>query len=619
MRISLFNSMYKPDKSIKVNQDTHLKNIYEKLKADILHGSRGSRSRITTLEVCSSQAGCAIKKYMNVNNIQRTSKFVAYVDRQGETRSKDAGDPKKYVRMVGTGVLLFNRQVFPFSMRFFRNGNVAVQIGLSNTPIDPLEDNADKFLFSTIMPNIQSMVEGITGMKTTSSVSLINSDGGSLFGQNGDKLPNAIKNFMPVMKAIDKAVKTYEINVDPGIGRRFVRITFKTLDEYNQPSMNITSWGYCQIMGAKSCADIKRVFKLFKKAIAENKILDMITYDMNKVEVKTVKTKNKVFGCPKGNPEAKKGVCPSGHHPRPKVSKDRKQKTTCCYKGEPAKRHIKPFLEAEMEIPAQLKRFLKPGKEMKRKETQVDDLRLDGGQIVYKGKRLNANKLNPVPKGLLINIAKRVGLMIPKAKKSDLFREIVKELKGKRSKSATKSKSKTPSGSKKSSGKSSSANSLANELENLIQKASSKSKSKTPSGSRKSSGKSSSANSLANELENLIQKVSSKSKSKTPSGSSLNSLANELEKNLLKKGINAKVSKKNNLPVYPVITPPPSNKGSPIPKHLYNIMHPKTPNSKSPEYVPKFPVYQAISPPISMKGSPISSSAYRKMHPRSPN
>ena len=589
MRISLFNSMYKPDNSIKVNQDTHLKSTYEKLKADILNGPKGSRSRVTSVEVCSSQAGCSVKKYMNVNNIQRTSKFVAYVDRQGETRSKSANDSKKYVRMVGTGVLLFNRQIFPFSMRFFRNGNIAVQIGLSNISIDPLEDYADKFLFSTLMPNIQNMVEGITGMKTTSSVSLINSDGGSLFGQSGDKLPNAIKNFMPVMKAIDKAVKTYEINVEPGIGRRFVRATFKTLDEYKQPSMNITSWGYCQIMGAKSCADIKRVFNLFKKSIAQNKILDMVTYDMNKVEVKTIKTKNKVFGCPKGNPKAEKGMCPSGHHPRPKVSKDRKQKTTCCYKGEPAKRHIKPFLEAGMEIPAQLKKFIKAGKEMKKKETKVNDLRLDGGQIVYKSKRLNINKLNPIPKGLLINIAKRVGIMLPKAKKTDLFREIVKELKGKRTKSATKSKS----SSKKSSVKS-----------------------KSPSSSKKSSAKSSSANSLANELENIMNKASSKKS--TSSGSSMNSLANELERNLLKKDINAKISKKNNFPVYQAISPPISMKGSPISSSAYRKMHPQSPKSKSSKYEPIFPVYQAISPPITNKGSPISSSAYRKMHPRSP-
>ena len=579
MRISVFNTIYKPQTTSNINQTVHLKKLYDSIKGSSFPVVKQYYT-LSSIEVCSSQAGCSIKRVNNNNNIKRTSKFVAYKDNFGEVRSKDAENSKKYVRMVISGKIKLNGVVQNMSIRCFKNGNMAVQLGLTNQPYDPIDENTDAKLFSQIIPKLKTMIEEISNIKTNVSISLINADGGNVFGQTGDKLPNAIKNFASVMKNIDRVVKTYEVDIDPGIGRRFVRVTFKSVDEgAGLPSLSLTNWGYCQIMGGKSCESIRHTFKLFKRSIANNLIKNSITYDMNKVQMKTIKTKNKEFGCPKSNPKPIEGKCPLGHHPRPKISKDRKKKTICCYKGELAKRHIKPFINAGMNIPSQLLPFMKKGKPIKNRiNTKQMPVSLQGMNILFKGKLLKRNKLGPVPKGTMVNIAKSIGLMVPKAKKLDLFNEIVKTLKNNSKKSSIKSKSKTPNSSKKSSVKS------------------------------KSNSKKSSSNSLANELENIMNKASNKKSSN--SNSSRNSLANELEKNLLKK---------NNFPVYQAISPPINANGSPIPSNLYNKMHPKSPKSKSSKYKPMFPSYKAISPQIINKGSPVPKHLYNQMHPKSPN
>ena len=204
MSIANINILFEP--KIKQNDDNSLlKSIYEELQTKNYNIVTVKKS-----EVCASPAGCVIK---NKKTKTSSPKFVAMKMNSKEIRSSLANDHNAYIRLVTSGELKQVKGAVNFSMRFFKNGKITVQIGLKSLNID-LNANCDEYIEKEIVSKIKPFIENISKKSMNSSLSLITFDD-NVFGHDkeiqnfNDIYENKLipKNWFVKNKALGKVEK----------------------------------------------------------------------------------------------------------------------------------------------------------------------------------------------------------------------------------------------------------------------------------------------------------------------------------------------------------------------------------------------------------------------------
>jgi len=408
--IANINILFEP--KIKQNDDNSLlKSIYEELQT-----KNYNIVTVKKIEVCASPAGCVIK---NKNTKTSSPKFVAMKMNNKEIRSSLANDHNVYVRLVVSGELKQVKGVVNFSMRFFKNGKITVQIGLKNLKIG-LNANCDEYIEKEIVSKIKPFIENISKKSMNSSLSLITFDG-NVFGHDkeiqnfNDIYENKLipKNWFVKNKALGKVEKDTWLNKKKEelfeMGKNFeiksmingekmtkteaIRLLKVKIKEYrneisNKTRMVLNKYGlkkdlnkrisvayYCRDKAcedkrlprvslsrygsiqifAKNCDLILSTFQIFQKHLNSSSTMKYMNFKNNK-KATVVKQSKTNTQCAKRNPAlSNKGRCPSGFYPKPKLDKKTGKVSVCCYKGKGTKRHAKMFVNLNLEIPEQLK------------------------------------------------------------------------------------------------------------------------------------------------------------------------------------------------------------------------------------------------------------------------
>ena len=434
--INITHEIKVDDSMTALNKKEMLKSAYDVTFKNKKLPLKIGKFKVENVYVCLDNHGCNYKK-LTTSGKSTKDKHVLIHDENGVISSKYIDDPKNYITMFINGKAYIDNVESNFSLRTSPSMKSTMKVGLTKHPLNPLAVKADLYLKEKVIPEMNNFINKIfnsNNYSTNTKTSMITAQGGNLFENMTDnRLPFKMKNFVDIMERIDDKVSSHDMKFEQTNKKQFGKISFKS-DSDDLPTLTISNFGYIDIKGAKTCIQIQNVFRIFKTAIKANSIQRYIQYDENHPRVAS-KTKSNLFmkGCPKNNPEAIDGICPSGYLPRPN-----KNKKICCYKKKlsktTAKEIVFSFKQSNMEIPKKLKEILKPFlnttkiSSMKLNEDS-NDVVLKKGKIHYLNKVVNCNIAS---KSLLKTIASKLNSgYVMKGTKNELCKDILRLLKEK--------------------------------------------------------------------------------------------------------------------------------------------------------------------------------------------
>lgn len=330
MRLDLLNVQIKGE-----NESINLKKLYDaKFKTKSFPLSIDIFT-IHSIEVCADNKGCNPKK-VDVNGKSVKNKLVLYKNKDSNVRTKLANDESKYVYLNIHGKVKIGNVLENINLRVPPSLSVGCRLGLSEqTQIKPGVNNAP---LNTLLKKIKDFTVTLLDLKQPKiSVSQITAGGTNVFknhSNSNNRLKHKIKNFLQVMRLLDTKVPTHYLDYNQTNKKTFGNASFKFNGNGDKlPTVNITSWGYMDIKGAKTLEEINKVVSIFQTA--SNSIYSTIVFDETSVKPKSVrKGLQTTKTCSLRNPAPINGKCPNGYAPRvnPKLNKK------CCYKqGKQAK------------------------------------------------------------------------------------------------------------------------------------------------------------------------------------------------------------------------------------------------------------------------------------------
>lgn len=370
---------------------------------------------INEVLVCASNELCNPKK-----NTKHKDFLVAMKDLNTNIKTALSNNNTKYIVLILNGFHKDGDKQGSFHLRIPKSGYARFTVGMSDI-------NSISILNSNVENKIQNFGRSITNEihqicgnqlpnERPTKIITMTAHKYNVFGTQKQK----IKNFIQVLKEIDKLLPTHELDYFKKETKTINRGNFKPQDKsLGYPTIGITQWGMVDFLGGKKPALVNQCYHMFRAAFSQVLASGIVQIDK---DAKYTEQSKKLTGCPKGVTQANTNQkCPEGYIPLPN-----KTKTVCCYKKKLTKatynEAIKKFKDAGIPLPKiYTDKYGIPNNNNNNSKTKTNVPYKEQKLLMYKGKKFNCMSL-------LKNELQQIAIVLklnPKGFKKDLCDRII--------------------------------------------------------------------------------------------------------------------------------------------------------------------------------------------------
>lgn len=313
--------------------------------------------QLESIELCSNNKGC------NPKVIGGTLDYlVAMKDSSGEMKTAQFNDPTKAILLNVRGKYKLGKTQCELYLRIPKSAAVGARLGMSTQHVIQIDDNADGQI-SKLQDEISQQIFDILSIVPILRPSKL--VGMAVHGLNlhnpltGERPEFKIKNFLQILRELNKHLKTHALDYDKKNGKQVARGNFKPKEPGSAPTFGVTSWTMVDFVGGQSVRQVIQLKNELVRAFEMSRIY--IQYDLQSKKPITHGKRNELKkGCPKNIPVANAdGMCPSDLY----IPLPNKYGSLCCYKKKLTKSIATDVLQkykaANMKIPEFLAEKLK--------------------------------------------------------------------------------------------------------------------------------------------------------------------------------------------------------------------------------------------------------------------
>lgn len=328
MSIGLINftmNAYKEgEKPKKPEQIIDLKDCFMTFKKNL---PKTGPFKVISMEACGSSRGCAPS-----TNKARQNYMLGYYNEKDNIKTSKFNQKEAVMLNIRGKYTLPDKSEYNVYIRIPRSAVVGVRLGVSQSSYIKTNKSADskiKEMMKKVTDDLFKFFKSKIPKMRESKIANINLHNLNLSNPNTREYPieGPIKNFVFILREMDKLINTHDLDYDKKNGRQISKGTFKPVNFGEFASVGVTTWGMVDMLGCKKVSTALDIFDDFLKAF--KKVKSKIEYNSYKSFPVTHSQKNiKSKGCPKGNPEFKDGKCPDDSY----VPIPNKHGAICCYK-----------------------------------------------------------------------------------------------------------------------------------------------------------------------------------------------------------------------------------------------------------------------------------------------